>query len=320
MKAMMIKEFGGPEVFEREEVGQPPLRPNDVLVKVHATSVNPVDISVREHGEWAGVEPPAIIGYDVSGVIVDAGNAVSDLKVGDEVYYTPMVRGGEPGSYAEYHAAPQSIVALKPVNLTHEQAASIPLVGCTAWDALILKAQVRVGESVLIHGGGGVGSQAIQIAKAAGAYVIAVVSDYMVDLAEELGADRAINYKTEDFVEVVKKETDGMGVDVVIDTVGGDLMTRSIEITKPLGRIAGIVSSDTGFQSAFIKNIDIYPTFLQRDRFKLDALSDLIERGRLRPVIDAVLPLTEVAEAHRRLEKGGVKGKIVLNVSDAKSM
>jgi NADPH:quinone reductase-like Zn-dependent oxidoreductase len=316
MKAMMIKEFGGPEVFEPAEAGQPPIRPNDVLVKVHATSINPVDYKVRENGRWAGIEPPAIIGYDVSGVIVDVGDAVRDLKVGDEVFYTPMVRGGEPGSYAEYHAAPQSIVALKPVNLTHTQAASLPLAGCTAWDALILKTQVRVGESVLIHGGGGVGSLAIQIAKAAGAYVIAVVSDYMVDLAEDLGADRAIDYKSEDFVEIVQEETDGLGVDVVFDTIGGDAMTRSIEVTKPLGRIAGIVSTDTGFRRAFIKNINVYPTWLQRDRFKLDALRDLVERGQLRPVIDSVVPLIEVAEAHRRLEKGGVKGKIVLSVSE----
>lgn len=316
MKAMVIREFGGPEVFEMVEVGEPELRPNDVLVKVHATSVNPVDVSVREHGQWAGIQPPAVIGYDVSGVIEAVGEGVDDLVEGEEVFYTPRVRGGGGGSYAAYHAADASIVAAKPVNLSHTEAASIPLAGCTAWDGLIIKARIRVGETVLIHGSGGVGSLAIQIAKAAGAYVIAVVSDYMMDIAEELGADRVINYKTEDFVEIVEEETDGFGVNVVFDTVGGDLMTRSIAVTQPFGRIVGIVSNDHGFRDAFIKNITLYPTFLERDRYKLGALKVLIERGELKPVIDSVLPLSEVAEAHRRLEKGGVKGKIVLDASE----
>jgi NADPH:quinone reductase-like Zn-dependent oxidoreductase len=239
---------------------------------------------------------------------------VHDFVIGDEVYYTPDVFGG-PGSYAEYHAVNEKIVAHKPVNLSHTEAASIPLAGGTAWDGLITKAKLRVSESVLIHGAGGVGSLAIQLAKAAGAYVIVTCSDYMVGLAEQLGADRAINYKSEDFVEVVKAETDGFGVDVVFDTVGGDVLTRSIEITKPFGRMVGIVSSDTGFRDAFVKNITVYPTFLERARYKLDALRDLIERGQLKPVVDSVMPLEEVAEAHRRLEAGGVKGKLVLEVT-----
>jgi NADPH:quinone reductase-like Zn-dependent oxidoreductase len=317
MKAMIIKEFGGPDVLMGEQVGQPELRPNDVLVKVHASSVNPVDISVREHGEWAGVKPPAVIGYDVSGVVEAVGTGVTRIAVGNEVFYTPLVRGGRSGSYAEYQAAPESIVALKPENLSHTEAAGLPLAGSTAWDALVLKTNLRVGESVLIHGAGGVGSLAIQLAKAAGAYVIAVCSDYMVEKATALGADRAINYKSEDFVEIVKDETDGFGVDVVLDTVGGDTMSRSIEVTKPLGRIVGIVNSNTGFGDAFIKNIDVYPTFLQRDRYKLDALRVLVERGELEPVIDSVMPLDQVAEAHRKLARGGVKGKIVLDVAGA---
>ncbi|MGC9468662.1 MAG: zinc-binding dehydrogenase [Anaerolineae bacterium] len=315
MRAMIIREFGGPEVFEEQEVGQPEIMPDQILVKVHATSINPVDLAVRRQGSWAGVTPPAVIGYDVSGTVEAVGSAVTDVEVDQEVYYSPEVLGGLPGSYAEYHAVNPSIVALKPTNLSHVEAASIPLAGSTAWDALVLKTKVRVGESILIHGAGGVGSMAIQIAKAMGAYVIAVCSDYMVEEAQLLGADRAINYKTEDFVEVVKDETDGFGVDVVFDTVGGDTLTRSIAVTKPLGRMAGIVSTNTGFRSAFIKNIDVYPTWLQRDRFKLDALRVLAERGQLRAVIDTVMPLNHVADAHRKLEAGGVKGKIVLSVT-----
>ncbi len=326
MKAMIIKAFGGPDVFEMADVVKPgeadgsgleiasEMAATDVLVEVHATSVNPVDYKLRRAGAWAGIEPPAILGYDVSGVVAAVGDAVHDFVVGDEVYYTPDIFAG-PGSYAEYHAANEKIVAHKPINLSHTEAASIPLVGSTAWDALIMKAELRVSESVLIHGVGGVGSLAIQLAKAAGAYVIVTCSDYMVDLAGQLGADRAINYKTEDFVDIVKTETDGFGVDVVLDIVGGDVLTRSIEVTKPFGRMVGIVSTEAGLQDAFVKNIAVYPTFLQRARYKLDALRDLIERGKLKPVIDTVMPLEKVAEAHQRLEAGGVKGKLVLEVT-----
>lgn len=317
MRGMIIRAFGGPEVFEATELGQPKLRADEVLVKVHATSVNPVDYKVREHGEWAQIVPPAVIGYDVSGVIEDVGPAVRDLTVGQEVFYTPAVRGGKPGSYAEYHAAHHSIVAAKPENLSHTEAASLPLAGATAWDALLLKAKLRVGETVLIHGAGGVGSLALQIAAAAGAYVIVVCSEYMMEPARALGADVAIDYQSLDFVEIVNEVTDGFGVDVVVDTVGGDTIAKSIEVTKPLGRIAGIVSSQADLRSAYIKNIDVYPTFLQRTRYKLDALRDLVERGRLMPVIDSVMPLEEVAEAHRRLQAGGVKGKIVLDVANS---
>ncbi len=315
MKAMLIKEFGGPEVFEEEEVGQPELRPNDLLVKVHATSVNPVDLSIRQAGRWAGVTPPAIIGYDASGVVEAVGEAVESFVIGDEVYYTPEVLLGEPGTYAEYHAVHESIVAHKPVNLSHQEAASIPLAGGTAFQALILRAKLQVGESVLIHGCGGVGSLAVQIAKAAGAFVVVSCSAYMVENAAELGADRVINYREADFVDAVLDATDNLGVDVVLDTVGGDLLERSIEVTKPFGRLTGIVSTDAGFKAGFLKNLTVHTIFLQRDRMKLQALCDLIEREQLHPVIDEVLPLTEVADAHRRLAEGGVKGKIVLDVS-----
>jgi len=314
MKAMLIQAFGGPEVFAAGEVGQPQIEGDEVLVKVHATSVNPVDYKLRQYGASADIVPPAILGYDVSGVVEAVGVAVYTVAVGEEVYYSPEILGKRPGSYAEYHAARAAIVAPKPVNLSHEQAASIPLAGMTAWDGLVEKARVKVGESVLIHGAGGVGTLAIQLAKAAGAYVITVCSDYMIDAAMNLGADHAIDYKTDNFVDIVKAKTDGFGVDVVFDTVGGDILTRSIPVTKPFGRLVGIVSTDTGFRDAFSDNISVYPTFMQRARYKLDALRVLIERGTLKPFIDSVMPFTEVAQAHRRLEKGGVKGKIVLRV------
>lgn len=313
MKAMIIKSFGGPDVFEERDVSKPAPRAGEVLVRVQASSVNPVDYKIRRNGTWAGIEPPAVIGYDVSGVVEAVGDDVQDFAVGDEVFYTPEIPG-QGGSYAEYHVAHEKIVARKPANLSHQEAASIPLAGGTAWDALITRAELYVGETVLIHGSGGVGSLAVQIAKAAGARVFVTCSSTMMELVKELGADRAIDYKAEDFVDVIQQETNGAGVDVVFDTVGGETVANSLAITKPFGRIVGIVSFEGDLNAALAKNITLHFLFLQRLRYKLDKLRVLIERNQLVPVVDSVMPLTEVAEAHRRLEAGGVKGKIVLSV------
>jgi NADPH:quinone reductase-like Zn-dependent oxidoreductase len=314
MKAMIIKAFGGSEVFEPQEMPKPQPGANQVLVKVHATSINPVDFKIRQAGSWAGVKPPAIIGYDVSGVIEAVGEEVKDFKVGDEVFYTPEIFGGPAGSYAEYHVANEAIVAHKPINLSHTEAASIPLAGGTAWDALITRANLQVGESVLIHGSGGVGSLAVQIAKAAGARVLVTCSSRMVDLVKELGADCAIDYKSQDFVEVVQ-QTQEMGVDVVFDTVGGSTLAQSIAVTKPQGRMVSIVNTTGDLFAAHPKNITLHFLFLERARYKLDSLRTLIERGKLKPVIDSVMPLSDVAQAHDRIEQGGLQGKIVLEVS-----
>lgn len=313
MKAMVITDFGGPEVFRERNVPEPMPGATEVLVKVHATSVNPVDYKIRRAGSWAGVSPPAIIGYDVSGVVVDVGSEVQDFEIGDEVFYTPEIFGGQ-GSYAEHHAADELIVAHKPPSLSHVEAASLPLAGGIAWDSLVVAGGLQVGETVLIHGVGGVGSLAVQIAIASGAQVVAVCSDYMIDLAKGLGADVAIDYESEDFVDVVQEETSGAGVDLVLDTVGGDTLERSIEVMRDFGTMVGIVSTAVDLSAAYIKNLTVQTMFLQRARYKLVALHTLVERGQLEPVIDSVMPLSEVAEAHRRLEEGGVRGKIALRV------
>ena len=314
MKAMVITDFGGPEVFEERTMPEPILGPTAVLVKVHATSINPVDTKIRQAGSWAGVEPPAIIGYDVSGVVEAVGDAVEDFDVGDEVFYTPEIFVGQ-GSYAEYHLADASIVAPKPPSLSHAEAASLPLVGGIAWDSLVVAGGLQVGETALIHGVGGVGSLAVQIAKASGARVMAVCNGDMVERAKELGADVAIDYESEDFAEVVSEVT-GDGVDLVLDTVGGDVLDQSIAVTREFGMLVGIVSTAVNLRKAGTKNLVIQKLFLQRARYKLLALHLLVERGQLEPVIDTVMPLAEVAEAHRRLEEGGVEGKIVLQVHD----
>lgn len=314
MKAMVITDFGGPEVFEERNVPEPVPGPTQVLVKVHATSVNPVDYKIRQAGSWAGIEPPAVIGYDVSGVVEAVGDAVGDLEVGDEVFYTPEIFVGQ-GSYAEYHVADASIVAPKPPSLSHAEAASLPLAGGIAWDSLVVAGGLKVGETVLIHGMGGVGSLAVQIAKASGARVFAVCSDYMVDQAKDLAIDLAIDYKSEDFVDVVGGAIGGR-VDLVLDTVGGDGLERSIAVTKDFGMLVGIVGTAVDLRKAGPKNLIVQKLFLQRARYKLLALHTLVERGQLEPVMDSVMPLGEVADAHRRLEEGGVRGKIVLQVAE----
>ncbi|MFX1521388.1 MAG: zinc-dependent alcohol dehydrogenase family protein [Promethearchaeota archaeon] len=314
MKAMVITSFGGPNVFKEDNVPEPEFGPTEVLVKVHATSVNPIDYKIRQSGSWAGVEPPAVIGYDVSGVVEEIGEAVSDFKVGDEVYYTPKIFGGQ-GSYAEYHVAQEAIVARKPSNISHIEAASIPLAGGVAWDTLIERGSLHPAETVLIHAGnGGVGSLAIQLAKATGAYVFTTCSNYDFDWVEKLGADRLIDYRAEDFVDVINTETGSEGVDLVLDPIGGDTLTKSIDAVKHFGRIVSIVASEGDFRKALSKNVTVHFFLLQRERYKLDAMRNLIEREKIKPVIDSVMDLKEVAKAHERLEKGKVKGKIVLKV------
>lgn len=314
MQAMIIKDFGGPEVFEASEWPKPTAEGTEVLVRVHATSINPVDYKIRQAGSWAGVKPPAIIGYDVAGVVEAVGSEVKTLKPGDAVFYSPLIFGGKGGSYAEYHVADEAIMALKPQNLSFVEAASLPLAGCTAWDAVQFM-QLQPGQAVLIHAAaGGVGSLAVQMAKAAGAWVFATCSAANQDLVEALGADVVIDYRTEDFVAAVKRWTGGRGVEAAFDTVGGDTLARSVEVLKPHGRAVSIVNTTGDLNGAYGKNVVVYFEFMERARHKMEALRALAEAGNLRPVVDAVLPLSQVAEAHRRVEKGGVRGKVVLQV------
>lgn len=316
MKAMIIKGFGGPDVFEQRELPTPTPEANEVLVRVYASSINPVDYKIRQAGSWAGVKPPAVIGYDVSGVIAAIGVGVRDFKVGDEVFYTPEIPG-RGGSFAEYHVAEESIVAHKPRNLSHVEAASIPLAGGTAYDALITRAQLRIGETVLIQGGsGGVGSLAVQIARAAGAYVFATCSGKNVEITKQIGAHRVIDYTTEDFAAVIMKETGGAGVNVVLDTVGGETIVNSIPVTSTNGRIVSIVSIDGNTYAAHAKDITLHYLFLKRARYKLDALRTLLERGQIKPLVSKVFPLDQVGAAQQLAEKGGTPGKIVIKIVD----
>lgn len=313
MHAMVITEFGGTDVFEAREIDRPEPGPTEVLVEVHATSVNPVDTKIRQAGSWANVSPPDVIGYDVSGVVVETGAAVTEFGVGDEVFYTPEIFVGQ-GSYAEYHVADADIVARKPPSLSHAEAAALPLAGGTAWDAVVERGGVEAGETVLVHGTGGVGAHATQIALAAGARVVTVSSPETAADMEAFGAERAIEYPGTDPIGEIDEEF-GEVVDLAFDTVGGETLAESTPVVKPHGRLVTILGPEGDWGAAYQKNFSVELLFLERERYKLDGLRRLVEQGHLEPYVDSVLPLSEVGRAHEMVEAGGLSGKVVLDVA-----
>lgn len=318
MKAMRLKSFGGADAFELCEVPKPAPQTGQVLVRVHATSINPLDYQVRR-GDYADLVPlPAITGHDVSGVVEAIGPGVTNFAPGDEVWYTPQIFDG-PGSYAEYHVAAESIIGKKPPTLSHLEAASLSLVGGTAWEALTVRAALRVGESILIHGGaGGVGHIAIQLAKAIGARVFTTVREANIEFVKSQGADVIIDYEKEDYVEAIMRETDGRGVDVVFDTIGGNTLSRSPEALAQLGRVVSIVdiAQPQNLVQAWGKNASYHFVFTRQNRGKLDELSSLVAQGQLRPHVGAVYALADIGLAHARLESrnNGIQGKIAIAV------
>lgn len=319
MRAMILKSFGGPESFSEVVLPKPEPGKGQVLVRVHATSINPLDYQVRR-GDYKDYVPlPAITGHDVSGVIESVGPGVTAFKPGDEVWYTPEIFAGQ-GSYAEYHVAHESIVGLKPSSLTHLEAAALSLVGGTVWEALITRVNLQVGETILVHGGaGGVGHIAIQVAKAAGARVLTTVSSQNAAFVKSLGADLVIDYKQTDYVEAVLEATDGKGVNLVFDTVGGDTLQRSPLVLDQLGRVVSIVDIATpqNLIEAWGRNASYHFVFTRQNRGKLDDLSRLVERGLLKPHVGATYPLSEVGLAHALLEQksNGLRGKIAIDVT-----
>lgn len=320
MKAAVLARFGGVDAFDLREVSVPQVGPREVRVRVYASAVNPLDYQIRR-GDYADyVALPAIIGHDISGVIEEVGSHVSEFGVGDEVYYTPQIFGG-PGSYAEQHVAGVDLVGRKPANLSHLEAASLTLVGGTVWEALVTRAQLMVGESILIHGGaGGVGTIAIQIAKAIGARVLTTAKGGDHEFVRSLGADVVIDFTSADYVEAVAELTHGTGVDVVFDTIGGDALTRSPLTLADFGRVVSIVdiAQPQNLIEAWGKNAAYHFVFTRQNRGKLDALTALVERGLVRPVLGAILPLARIGEAHELLENRrsyALRGKVAIDVA-----
>lgn len=249
---------------------------------------------------------PLTLGWDVSGVVTAVGTNVTRFRVGDAVYSRPDIKRN--GTYAEYVVIQESEVALKPLTISHNEAASLPLAGITAWEVLITSAQLTAGQRVLVHAGsGGVGSLAIQLAKSRGAYVIATTSGKNQALVESLGADEVIDYQTQNFTEILRD------IDVVFDTLGGDIQESSWSVLKQGGILISIVSppseekaKELGVRSAFV--------FIEPNAYILEQLAKLVEQGELRPIIGAEFALQDIVKAHALSESGRTVGKIVLYV------
>src|SRR5678816_4617407 len=287
MKAAVLHEHGGPEVLKYEDTLRPEPKDDEVLVKVMAAGVNPVDTYIRQgmRSKTASSDRAMIIGYDIAGVAEKVGAQVKSYKGGDAVYaYLPISRGG---GYAEFAIAKEGEMSLKPKNIDFEKAAAVPLAATTAWQALIESAKVEKGQTVLIHGGsGGVGSFAIQIAKARGAKVIATASTTNQDLLKQLGADVSIDYTKQRFEDIAKD------VDVVLDSVGEDTLARSYGVVKRGGFIVSLVArpDQAELQKRGIRGTGIAS---HADADDLSEIAQLIDAGKIKPMVTEVLPLTD---------------------------
>ncbi|HEU4324714.1 MAG TPA: NADP-dependent oxidoreductase [Roseiflexaceae bacterium] len=309
MKAVRIHGFGGPEQLVYEDVPRPSAGAGEVLVRIHATGINPVDWKSREGRGVAAEEQtfPLILGWDVSGTVAEVGEGVAALRKGDQVY--GMIRfPGWGSAYAEYASAPVSDLALKPASVDHVQAAAVPLAALTAWQALFEFADLRPGQRVLIHAAaGGVGHLAVQLAKWRGAYVIGSASARNGALVRELGADEVIDYTAAPFEQQVRD------VDVVLDAVGGETLERSLAVVRPSGVLVSIVGRPDE-QAAEARGVRAGWVLVRPHAEQLAQLSQLIDAGTLRVLVETVLPLPEAAEAHRQSQSGRTRGKIVLQV------
>lgn len=306
-RAVVIEEYGHADQLKESKVTLPKLGEHQVLVKVKATSVNPIDWKLRE-GYLAQMMPwdfPIILGWDVAGEIVEVGSAVSDWQVGQAVFARPETTRF--GTYADYTIVDDHLLAHKPKSISFEELAAVPLAGLTAYQALFTHGKLKAGEKVLIHAGaGGVGIYAIQLAKNAGATVITTASQKNHALLKELGADQVIDYHMTDFSEVLED------VDLVFDTMGGDVQRDSFKVLNENGRLISIVSQP---DDELAKNVAVAESiWLQPDGKQLQAIADLMADGKVKSVIGHTYPLTAegVKEAHELSETHHAKGKIVL--------
>ncbi|MFH8500859.1 NADP-dependent oxidoreductase [Streptomyces flaveolus] len=334
MRAFLVEKYGGRAGVRAADIPDPQVGADDVLVKIHAAGVNPLDLRIR-NGDFKAFLPyrlPLVLGNDLAGTVVRVGPSVTRFAVGNEVYARPDK--DRIGTFAELLAVHQNDLAPKPATLTMAEAASLPLVALTAWQALVERAHVQPGQRVLIHAGaGGLGSIAVQLAKALGAHVATTVSTAKVDLAKDLGADVVVDYRTQDFGKVLD------GYDVVLDSLGGDNLAKSLRVLKP----GGIAISVAGPPDpAFARELGLNPflrlamtalsfktrrkakrhgvtysfLFMKANGDQLRELTPLIDTGKIRPVVDRVFPFEEALQAMEHVEKGRAKaGKVVLAVT-----
>lgn len=332
MKAFIVDRYGSNDGVRAGEMPDPELRDDDVFVQIHAASVNPVDLKIRD-GKLKLILPyrlPFVLGNDLAGVVVRVGSRVQRFKPGDEVYARPDQ--DRIGAFAEFISIKEDAVANKPRDLTMEEAASIPLVALTAWQALIERANLKAGEKVLIHAGsGGVGTIAIQLAKHFGATVATTTSTANIDWVKRLGADIVIDYKSDDFETILHD------YDVVLDTLGGEVLEKSLRVLKPGGKLISIsgppdpdFAKDIG--SSWVLRLAMrllsyrirkkakryhvrYSFLLMRSSGdQLREIGSLIDSGAIHPVVDRVFPFESTKEALAYVEKGRAKGKVIVKV------
>lgn len=309
MKAAVMHEHGGPEVLKYEDTLRPEPEDDEILVRVMASGVNPVDTYIRQgmRSKTASSDRAMIIGYDIAGVVEKVGAQVKTYKKGDAVYaYLPISRGG---GYAEFAIAKEGEMSAKPKNIDFEKAAAVPLAATTAWQALIDTAKIEKGQTVLIHGGsGGVGCFAIQIAKARGAKVVATASTANQDLLKQLGVDQPIDYTRTKFQDVVKD------VDVVLNCVRADTLVPSYGVVKKNGIIVSITDEPDASECSK-RGIQCSRLMAHPDAKVLEELTKLIEADKITPIVSQTFPLAEVVKAQQQIETRHTRGKIVLKVA-----
>ncbi len=332
MKAILMTAPGNPDVLQLREIPKPELpSPHHLLVKLAAAGVNPLDTKLRAKPAYYPDKLPAILGCDGAGIVEKIGDAVSRFKVGDAVYFCNGGIGDEPGNYAEYTTLHEDYCAAKPANIGLQDSAALPLVLVTAWEALVVRANLQAGQTILIHAAaGGVGHIAVQLARHLGAHIAVTVSDdRKAGLVRSLGAEKIIHYREQDFIQEVLNWTGGKGVDVVFDTVGGDTFLRSLNAARIGGKVVSLLSTPLSLadaQLARLRNLSLcYELMLTpqvmklhdervRQRRILEQGAQLVEAGKLGVLVNKKLPLEEAKQAHRLIEHGGVIGKIVLTM------
>jgi NADPH:quinone reductase-like Zn-dependent oxidoreductase len=308
MKAVRIHEYGGPDVLELEDAPMPEPAKDEVLVKVYATSVNPVDWKIREgmRKDKFPAALPLIPGWDVSGVVEKIGDDVRRLRPGDEVYGRPDPT--RDGAYAEYIVVKANQLGMKPKSIDHINAAAVPLAGLTAWQGMFDHGHLQKGQKVLIHAAsGGVGTFAVQFAKWKGAYVIGTASADNISFVKQLGADEMIDYHNENFEDKLND------IDLVFDTIGGDTQKRSIQVLKTGGRLITTLKPEF-MTEAKEKHVYLEGYTAQSYPDQLEQIAGLIDEGIIQPVISMVLNLEDARRAQEISEGGHVRGKIVIKV------
>lgn len=308
MKAIVIHEYGKEDVLKYEEIEKPAPKADEVLIKVKIAAVNPVDWKIRDGlGEMFGLKLPMILGCEVSGIIEEAGADIKNFKAGDEVLaYISSHQGG----YAEYVCAKEIETSKKPESIDFENAAAIPVGALTAWQAIFDKADLQSGQTILIHAAaGGVGSMAVQLAKAKEAYVIGTASGKNEEFVKDLGVDEFIDYTKQKFEDVVKD------VDAVLDTIGGETQERSFQVLKKGGVLVTLVNPPSP-ESAEKYGVKAEMINMQPNAEQFAEITELAASGKLKTHVETVLPFSEIVKAHELSEAGKTRGKIVLTVGN----